>query len=164
MNMTRKEEIQHKADEIFRKGDFGLLSDYEVATHVATETAEWADKTMLDKVCDYLSKLKFCKLSSIASVSNMPVFSEEDIEKLRKAMEEIDIPMVSPSAMDLQTYLNNSAPCSHCIFFKDLKCTFPENKKKECSQELGTIKGWNTKEYQRIPKDIDVNLIKEQLC
>lgn len=153
MNMTRKEEIQHKADDILRKGDFGLLSDYEVATHVATETAQWADKTMLDKVCNYLSKLECCKLSSIAGVSNMPVFSEEDIEKLRKAMEGIDIPMVSPSAMGrniyLQTYLNNSAPCSHCIFFKGLKCTFPENKKKECSQELGTANGWNTKEYRR---------------
>lgn len=86
--MTRKEEIQHKADEIFRKGDFGLLSDYEVATHVATETAEWADKTMLDKVCDYLSKLERCKLTSRAGLFHMKVFSEEDIEKLRKAMED----------------------------------------------------------------------------
>lgn len=150
--MTRKEEIQHKADEILRKGDFGLLSDYEVATHVATETAMWADKTRKEKVYKWLQEHAF-KYAETYGNTKDGFKTQALLEDLKKAMEGIDIPMASPSAMGrniyLQTYLNTSAPCSHCIFLKDLKCTFPENKKKECSRELGTTNGWNTKEYRR---------------
>lgn len=51
----------------------------------------------------------------------------------------------------LKEFINNSAPCSHCIFLerkpKRLKCTFPKGKKKRCCQTSGTHNGWNTMEY-----------------
>lgn len=52
--MTKEEKILKKAEEIMRNGEFGSLSDFEVTTHVALETAKWADRTMLDKACEWL--------------------------------------------------------------------------------------------------------------
>lgn len=43
---------------------------------------------------------------------------------------------------------DNSAPCSHCVFFEPLICKHPDKDNKHCSQEIGTTKGWNTVEYQ----------------
>ena len=87
--MKRKEEIQHRADEIIRKGDFGLLSDYEVTTHVATEIAKWADKTMIDKATKWL-KDNVEKYIEIDGWSDKDIYEdfnmEEMLEDFRKAM------------------------------------------------------------------------------
>lgn len=48
-----------------------------------------------------------------------------------------------------QLFVDNSAPCSHCVYLKraTLECEFPEGYKKECSVNSGRTKGWNTIEY-----------------
>ena len=54
-------------------------------------------------------------------------------------------------------HTNTSSPCSQCYFFNNstLKCEFPEEKnKKECKTERGYVNGWNSWEYQLIPKPL----------
>lgn len=84
--MTRTEEIIKAADEASDKEGYVDGWERNRCWEYFIKGAEWADKTMLDKVGDYLSKLKRCKLTSMAGLFNMKVFSEEDIEKLRKSM------------------------------------------------------------------------------
>lgn len=50
---------------------------------------------------------------------------------------------------NLVSYFSTSSPCSHCYFFKNLICTFPNEKDKECKIE-DSSPGWNTKEYVKI--------------
>lgn len=50
----------------------------------------------------------------------------------------------------LVSYFNTSSPCSHCYFLKNLICTFPNEKSKECKIEDNLHSGWNTKEYIKI--------------
>jgi len=52
--MTREEEILKKAEEIMRNGEFGSLSDFEVTTHVALETAKWVQEVLIKETCDWL--------------------------------------------------------------------------------------------------------------
>ena len=55
---------------------------------------------------------------------------------------------------ELQFFEDNSAPCSKCGFFGDLKCKFPEGHKiKRCRLTSGTHKGWNTVEYVRVSEE-----------
>lgn len=87
--MKRKEEIQKKTDEIIRKGDFGLLSDYEVTTHVATETAKWADKTMIEKATKWLEENADKYLyNTWGGTGYVPKCSIRLFSDFRKAMEE----------------------------------------------------------------------------
>lgn len=50
--MTRKEQIQNYAENNYLQDDIDDTS-YELIR----ETAEWADKTMLDKACSYLESV-----------------------------------------------------------------------------------------------------------
>lgn len=78
--MTRKEEIMQAAHD-------SVLS---YRTDVAfIQGAEWADKTMIDKVGRYLSKLtKFVCCSEGGGVEQ-PIFTDAEIELLKhKMMEE----------------------------------------------------------------------------
>lgn len=52
---------------------------------------------------------------------------------------------------ELTYHQDNSAPCSKCEFWNRMKCRFPKNRKRGCSFDPGTHKGWNTYEYQEIP-------------
>lgn len=90
--MTKREqEMRAKIKELLDKysgESYGNLSDYEVTTLIALKAAEWADHTMLNKVCDHLRSIK-----KHASLSNgggimVPVFSEIEIAMFRKVMEE----------------------------------------------------------------------------
>ena len=69
--MTRREEIEKVANE-FYKGD-------EVSTFVVA--AQWADKTMIDKICNFIIAFnERAKLGIIEPLINVEIF--------RKAMEE----------------------------------------------------------------------------
>ena len=52
----------------------------------------------------------------------------------------------------LVEYPDTSAPCSNCVFFIRhlLKCDFPKDYTKECECKLGLLKGWKTKEYDKV--------------
>lgn len=99
--MTRKEEIRQAARVAY-------IEDFESVTFLhriglqVTESkvredcekvyikgAEWADRTMIDKVCGYLSKLtKFVCCSEGGGVEQ-PVFTDAEIELFKhKMMEE----------------------------------------------------------------------------
>ena len=58
---------------------------------------------------------------------------------------------INGNFFELKHIKDNSAPCAFCHFLEcgsKFKCAFPEDKyKKECVQESGTNKGWNTTEY-----------------
>lgn len=81
----KREEILKKAADIMKQGEFGSLSDFEVTTHVALETAEWAEKVALDKMCNFL---KNCQMFVVET----PQFSYFDykkaIESLKQSMNE----------------------------------------------------------------------------
>lgn len=54
-----KEKIEKKAGEIMNQGDWlksDLLSDYEVTKHIALETAQWVEKTIIEKSCRWLEQ------------------------------------------------------------------------------------------------------------
>lgn len=80
-DMTRQEEILQASNEHF--DDSGR---YRIAFR---EGAKWADKTMIDKVGRYLSKLtKFVCCSEGGGVEQ-PIFTDAEIELLKhKMMEE----------------------------------------------------------------------------
>ena len=79
----KHEDIIKKAEEIMKQGDFGLLSDSEVTTHVAVETAEWAEKAMLDKMCKFL---KGCQ-RFVVDTTQYPYFDyKKAIESLKQSM------------------------------------------------------------------------------
>lgn len=79
----KREEILKKAEEIMKQGDFGLLSDAEVTTHVAVETAEWAEKVMLDKMCKFLK----CCQGFVVDTAQYPYFDyKKAIESLKQSM------------------------------------------------------------------------------
>lgn len=54
--------------------------------------------------------------------------------------------------LELASYIDTSAPCSHCVFFdvgaSRFKCKFPKDKEKKCTCELGNSKGFCTTEYR----------------
>ena len=63
--MTREQEIDNEA-----KRNFFLTKEEEIAFLIG---AEWADRTMIDKACEWLSKANY---------------TETFVKKFRKAMEE----------------------------------------------------------------------------
>lgn len=54
---------------------------------------------------------------------------------------------------ELTYHQDNSAPCSKCAFWNNMKCRFPKNRKRGCIINQGTSKGWNTYEYHEIPNE-----------
>ena len=73
--MTRREEIEQAANE-FYKGD-------EVSTFVVA--AQWADKTMIDKACEWMKQQVYQEYGGGPLERLVP---DERIESFRKAMED----------------------------------------------------------------------------
>lgn len=84
--MVREEERREAAKE-FTFGDNPETSDFfdKVKIDCFYYGAEWADKTMLDKACEYLKSLVY---QEFGGGPLERTFSDEDIEEFRKAMEE----------------------------------------------------------------------------
>ena len=72
--MKRREEIEGAAKQKYpyEGGIKGLICENSIPIFI--QAAEWADKTMIDKVCDWLKARN--------------VLTEESLEGFRKAMEE----------------------------------------------------------------------------
>ena len=84
--MTREEEI-HEAAKEFVFGDKTETSDFFDMVMIDSfySGAKWADKTMLEKVCKYLKSLVYPKF---VGDTLERAFSDEDIERFKKAMED----------------------------------------------------------------------------
>lgn len=83
--MTREEEI-HEAAKEFVFGDRPETSDFfdKVMIDCFYCSAKWADKTMLEKACEYLKSLVYQEFRG-GPIER--TFSDEDIEEFKKAME-----------------------------------------------------------------------------
>ena len=79
--MTREEEIQKLIDEETGIDNYGS-SDYQIGV---CDGVRLADKTMLEKACEYLKSLVYQEFGG-GPIER--TFSDEDIEDFRKAMEE----------------------------------------------------------------------------
>ena len=82
--MTREEEI-HKAAKEFAFSDKTETSDFYDVMNDFYFGAKWADKTMLEKVCEYLKSLVY---QEFGGGPLERTFSDEDIEEFKKVMEE----------------------------------------------------------------------------
>ena len=84
--MTRREEITQSA-----KNKYPYIKGLPQSASnqaVFIEAAEWADKTMIDKACDWLNQ-NVEKYESVTKMGYMPFSLIEDmINDFRKAMEE----------------------------------------------------------------------------
>lgn len=88
--MTREEEIHKIANTISTNIGKDVDEDYicndEYDFTIGFECgAKWADKTMLEKVCEYLKSLVYPKF---VGDTLERAFSDEDIERFKKAMKE----------------------------------------------------------------------------
>jgi hypothetical protein len=88
--MTRKEEVINKAVEFVnnRYCDIGIKTTHEASVAACQDIAEWADKTMIDKVCNFI-RINAYKYRKIKFVKNKPTFDFRTdwlIEDLRKYM------------------------------------------------------------------------------
>lgn len=82
--MTRKKEIDKEANSFANtvsKGEMETVKNWTAFTL----GAEWADKTMLDRVCDYLKKLVYQEYPGGPLVRRI---DDEELKNLRKAIEE----------------------------------------------------------------------------
>ena len=75
--MTRKEEIEKAAHQKYpyEGGTLGMICERSIPTFI--QGAEWADKTMIDKACEWLM-LYGCEYAT----------EEVMVEHFKKAMEE----------------------------------------------------------------------------
>lgn len=76
--MTREEQIENEAYRVSNNGD-------EFSSFI--QGAEWADETMIDKVCKWLYKSTY-KHADDSRVSMIFEHTIDMIENFRKAMEE----------------------------------------------------------------------------
>lgn len=79
--MTREEQIQKLIDEETGIDNYGSL-DYQIGV---CDGVRLADKTMIEKVCEYLKSLAY---QEFAGGPLERTFSDEDIEEFKKAMKE----------------------------------------------------------------------------
>ena len=83
--MTRKEEIMQAAEEYYNEVKYlSDLSAFPIAAFKAG--AEWADRTMLDKVCAWLKSYRQETHDGIGYIAG--IVNDKTIEDFRKAMEE----------------------------------------------------------------------------
>ena len=83
--MTRKEEIQKAAKEYYDEVKYlSDLSAFPIAAFKAG--AEWADKIMLDRVCEWLKSYRQDTYDGTGYIAG--IVNDKTIEDLRKAMEE----------------------------------------------------------------------------
>ena len=87
--MTRKEEIEKKADEISAKyGNSKVFPTEEecVAYNTAIEMAKWADHTMIEKAIEWLRENIYNRVYECGDKLGFP--TADFIEDFKKAMEE----------------------------------------------------------------------------
>ena len=87
--MTRREEIEQQA-EMFRQpyrgsGNYSTSMDIKNAFQ---EGAEWADKTMIDKVCEILKNVTVTYNKRFFGKCEENAFDADFIKEFRQAMEE----------------------------------------------------------------------------
>ena len=87
--MTRRKEIEQQA-EMFRQpyrgsGNYSTSMDIKNAFQ---EGAEWADKTMIDKVCEILKNVTVTYNKRFFGKCEENAFDTDFIKEFRKAMEE----------------------------------------------------------------------------
>lgn len=80
--MTRKEEIEITIPKN-KFGDFHSQVAYEFGFQ---QGAEWADKTMLDKVCEWLKSYRQDTYDGTGYIAG--IVNDKTIEDLRKAIEQ----------------------------------------------------------------------------
>ena len=87
--MARKEEIEQAAEEYYNKVKY--LSDLSASPITTFKAgAEWADKTMLDNVCDFI-KINAYKYGKVKFVDDRATFDFRILPflyDLKQAMEE----------------------------------------------------------------------------
>ena len=91
--MKRKEEIEQKAHELSKiafpdERNIWARPNFEaqIVSSCCISIAEWADKTMLDKVCEYLKSYRQDTYDGTGYIAG--IVNDKTIEDLRKAMEE----------------------------------------------------------------------------
>lgn len=82
ITMTRKEQIEQASDEYIKSTLVG--SDYFKKSAFKTG-AEWADKTMIDKACEWLKKYRQDTYDGTGYIAG--IVNDKTIEDFRKAME-----------------------------------------------------------------------------
>ena len=89
--MTREEQIMKKVNEVCNDPNNDWKSTWDLCQMIA----EWADKTMLDKVCQWLDKEMEDYVERFNDDDVQPIvisgsydYKKDFIEALRKAMEE----------------------------------------------------------------------------
>ena len=87
--MTRKEEIEQAAHK-YIQSDIVSPENMQLAFGDFINGAEWADHTMLDKVCEFIktNAYKYGKVKFIDSKASFDFRTDTFINDLRKAMEE----------------------------------------------------------------------------
>jgi len=76
--MTRKEEIEQAANNYKNQFPDGFIKEY-----VYIDGAEWADTTMIDKVCKFLKKLVYQEYPGGPLVRQI---DDEQLEELKEEM------------------------------------------------------------------------------
>ena len=83
--MTRKEEIEQAAHK-YIQSDVVSPENMQLAFGDFSNGAEWADRTMLDKVCDWLKSYRQDTYDGTGYIAG--IVNDKTIEDLRKAMED----------------------------------------------------------------------------
>lgn len=83
--MTRKEEIVQAANNYKAQFPDGYIKEY-----VYIDAAEWADRTMIDKVCEFIriNAYKYRQLKFVKNKATFDFRTDRLIEDLRKTIEE----------------------------------------------------------------------------
>ena len=86
--MTRREEIIEEAEK--HMYDWGVDVDRFDVPDIFTEGAKWADKTMIDKTCEWLQNQDMFEYIGVlySDVCNISFANDKLVEIFRKAMEE----------------------------------------------------------------------------
>lgn len=82
-DMTREKEIQKAAKEIAQD-----IEDWEIAEDIEDafmEGALWADRTMIDKACEWLTR-ELCYTARGINLFNNKAATDEFVESFKKAM------------------------------------------------------------------------------
>lgn len=87
--MTREEEIKQASENYYNEVKYlSDLSAFPIAAFKAG--AEWADETMIDKVCEFIriNAYKYRQLKFVKNKATFDFRTDRLIEDLRKSMEQ----------------------------------------------------------------------------
>ena len=69
-----------------------------------------------------------------------------------------EVHLINGKGYALHWTIDNSAPCSKCALFNNVTtdsgkmCMHPDKENRLCKHNIGTTKGWDTREYVYVPK------------